>query len=652
MDLISCMSLLRKQKHYSNMKGDKVGRINVLDENTSNKIAAGEVVERPSSVVKELVENSIDAGAKNISIEILEGGHKSIKIIDDGYGIHPDDIEKAFMSHATSKINNIEDIYSINTLGFRGEALASIAAVSNTTLVTRTQEFDFGKEISISGGNFVNISEVGANVGTNITVNDLFFNVPARQKFLKSPQREGALISDIIERLSLANSKISLKMVNNEKKGLSTYSTDNITETIRAIYGKNTYENIFAFEGHGDIASVYGYLGNAEISRGSRNNQSIFVNKRFIKNKLITTAVETAFKSFLTINKYPFFVLFLDIYPEFIDVNVHPTKSEIKFRDERMIFKLVFDTVHDAIKRNFMKSFDMSIDDNKPSVYLGNKDETMLKKEEQIVQIPIDLTTNSSKGDSVDKVFKYEDTLNKKGFEYSKFKNTTIPKDFDGPIDFNSKKSNCSINESPALEANMRKFPKFNELNVIGQFNSTYILAENNSELYIIDQHAAHEKILFEKYMSQLRNSNIAIQSLITPVVIELSSEDYNFYAENEEIFTNIGFNIEVFGENTISIREVPIILGEINLKNFFLSLLDNLKNMGTGEATEIKYNKIATMACKAAIKANDNLSYIEMKTLIEELRFIEDPFTCPHGRPTIIKITLNELEKRFKRIQ
>jgi DNA mismatch repair protein MutL len=629
-----------------------VGRINVLDENTSNKIAAGEVVERPSSVVKELVENSIDAGAKNISVEILEGGHKSIKIIDDGYGIHPDDIEKVFMSHATSKINNIEDIYSINTLGFRGEALASIAAVSNTTLITRTQEFDFGKGISISGGNLVNISEVGANIGTNIEVNDLFFNVPARQKFLKSPQREGALISDIIERLSLANSRISFKMVNNEKKVLSTYSTDNITETIRVIYGKNTYENIFAFQGHGDIASVYGYLGNAELSRGSRNNQSIFVNKRFIKNKLITTAVETAFKSFLTINKYPFFVLFLDIYPEFIDVNVHPTKSEIKFRDERMIFKLVFDTVHEAIKNNFMKSFDMSKDDNKPSAYLENKDESMFKKEEQIVQIPIDLTTSSFKGNSIYDVIKPRDTPSKNGYEYSRFKNTTIPKDFDGPIDFNVKKSNCSINESPALELNTKKSPKFNELNVIGQFNSTYILAENNSELYIIDQHAAHEKILFEKYMNQLRNSNIAIQSLITPVVIELNSEDYSFYAENEEIFTNIGFNIEVFGENTISIREVPIILGEINLKNFFLSLLDNLKNMGTGEATEIKYNKIATMACKAAIKANDTLSYIEMKTLIEELRFIEDPFTCPHGRPTIIKITLNELGKRFKRIQ
>lgn len=628
-----------------------MGRINVLDENTSNKIAAGEVVERPSSVVKELVENSIDAGAKNISIEILEGGQKSIKIIDDGYGIHPDDIEKAFMSHATSKISNIEDIYSINTLGFRGEALASIAAVSNTTLITRTQEFDFGKEISISGGNLVNLKEVGANVGTTITVNDIFFNVPARQKFLKSPQREGALISDIIERLSLANSKVSFKMLNNEKKVISTYCTEDITETIRAIYGKSTYENIFAFEGHSDIASVYGYLGNAEISRGSRNNQSIFVNKRFIKNKLITTAVETAFKSFLTINKYPFFVLFLDIYPEFIDVNVHPTKSEIKFRDERMIFKLVFDTVHEAIKRNFIKSFDtvgMSIDENAAPVNLANNNNEMLfKKEEHLVQIPIDLSVNNLKSDSIN--FMNSDSKNM--FEYSKLK-STIPDDFDGPIDFKREKSDSTLREKSTIVVEAKKIPKFNELNVIGQFNSTYILAENNSELYIIDQHAAHEKILFEKYMKQLKNSNIAVQALITPVVIELNSEDYSYYAENEDIFTNTGFNIEVFGENTISIREVPIILGEVNLKSFFLSLLDNLKNMGSGETTEIKYNKIATMACKSAIKANDALSYIEMKALIEELRFIEDPFTCPHGRPTIIKMTLNELEKRFKRIQ
>lgn len=631
-----------------------MGRINVLDENTSNKIAAGEVVERPSSVVKELVENSIDAGAKNISIEILEGGQKSIKIIDDGYGIHPDDVEKAFMSHATSKISNIDDIYSINTLGFRGEALASIAAVSNTTLITRTQEFDFGKEISISGGNLVNIKEVGANVGTTITVNDIFFNVPARQKFLKSPQREGALISDIIERLSLANSKVSFKMLNNDKKVISTYSTEDITETIRAIYGKSTYENIFAFEGHSDIASVYGYLGNAEISRGSRNNQSIFVNKRFIKNKLISTAVETAFKSFLTINKYPFFVLFLDIYPEFIDVNVHPTKSEIKFRDDRMIFKLVFDTVHEAIKRNFIKSFDtgdMIIGENATPVHLAYNNETLLEKEEHLVQIPIDLSVNNFKSDSKDDSINYMNSDSKNFFEHSKFKNT-IPVDFDGPIDFKRNKSDSMINEKSSIEAVIKKIPKFNELNVIGQFNSTYILAENNSELYIIDQHAAHEKILFEKYMRQLKNSNIAVQALITPVVIELNSEDYSYYVENEDIFTNTGFNIEVFGENTISIREVPIILGEVNLKSFFLSLLDNLKNMGSGETTEIKYNKIATMACKSAIKANDALSYIEMKALIEELRFIEDPFTCPHGRPTIIKMTLNELEKRFKRIQ
>lgn len=631
-----------------------MGRINVLDENTSNKIAAGEVVERPSSVVKELVENSIDAGAKNISIEILEGGQNSIKIIDDGYGIHPDDVEKAFMSHATSKISNIEDIYSINTLGFRGEALASIAAVSNTTLITRTQEFDFGMEISISGGNLVNIKEVGANVGTTITVNDIFFNVPARQKFLKSPQREGALISDIIERLSLANSKVSFKMLNNDKKVISTYSTEDITETIRAIYGKSTYENIFAFEGHSDIASVYGYLGNAEISRGSRNNQSIFVNKRFIKNKLITTAVETAFKSFLTINKYPFFVLFLDIYPEFIDVNVHPTKSEIKFRDDRMIFKLVFDTVHEAIKRNFIKSFDtgnMIIGENATPVHLTNSNETLLEKEEHLVQIPIDLSMNNFKSDSKDDSINYMNSDSKSFFEHSKFKNT-IPVDFDGPIDFKRNKSDSMINEKSTIEAVTKKIPKFNELNVIGQFNSTYILAENNSELYIIDQHAAHEKILFEKYMRQLKNSNIAVQALITPVVIELNSEDYSYYVENQDIFTNTGFNIEVFGENTISIREVPIILGEVNLKSFFLSLLDNLKNMGSGETTEIKYNKIATMACKSAIKANDALSYIEMKALIEELRFIEDPFTCPHGRPTIIKMTLNELEKRFKRIQ
>ena len=617
----------------------------MLDIDTSNKIAAGEVVERPFSVVKELIENSLDANSKNITVEIIEGGQKSIKITDDGDGIHPEDIHKAFLPHATSKIKDIEDIYSINTFGFRGEALASITAVSNTILNTRTADLDFGKEISISGGHVNHSRDSGCNVGTSIEVNDLFYNVPARLKFMKSTQREAALIIDIVERLALVNSKVSFRVYNNSNKALTTFSSDKVTDTIRAIYGKTVYENIMPIEKHLDIASVHGYIGNAEISRGSRNNQSIFVNKRFIKNKLITTAVENAFKSFLTINKYPFFVLFIEIFPELIDVNVHPTKSEIKFKDDRFIFKLVFDAVHEAIGKSLKDSFDIQ------PLNLNDFERNENKYVQSIVQLPIDLKSNFGENFySTPTETRYTGASNL--FENS----SSVPHDIysknTAASNFNLQEVSYPLSEKvPIYEEKVALKANFPLLNVIGQFNDTYILAQGGEELFIIDQHAAHEKILFEQYCHSVRNRQVISQILAAPVVVELSTEDFLLYTENSEIFKTTGFNIDIFGQNTISIREVPIILGNIEIKSLFLSIIDNLKSMGTGEAVAIKYNKIASLSCKSAVKAKDRLSILEMKALIDKLRFIKEPFTCPHGRPTIIKITLNELEKRFKRI-
>ncbi|ERI92943.1 DNA mismatch repair protein [Clostridiales bacterium oral taxon 876 str. F0540] len=608
-------------------------RINILDINTSNKIAAGEVVERPYSVVKELIENSLDAGSKNITIEIQEGGQKSIKIIDDGEGIHPDDMQKAFLPHATSKINIIDDIYKINTFGFRGEALASIAAVSNVILRSRTSEFEYGKEISISGGSINYFKDAGCNIGTTIEVNDLFYNVPARLKFMKSPQRESALISDIIQRLALVNANVSFKSFSNNNRTLFTIPTSKVSDTIRAIYGKNISDNITEIEKHTDVASVYGYIGNSEISRGSRNNQSVFVNKRYVKNRLITTAVESAFKSFLTINKYPFFVVFLDIFPELIDINVHPTKSEIKFKDERFIFKLVFDSVHETLRKSLKDSF--SIQNSEFESFSFNTEPI----EKTIVQMPIDINSNLSVYEvKTDRERIYNENI------YGNMPSNNIT--YNNTI---SESNLTTLKESPNL--NVRE-AKFHELTVIGQFNNTYILAQGGEELYIIDQHAAHEKIMFEKFLKKVRESQVVSQMLSLPLVLEMSGDDFLIYLENKEIFNKTGFNIDIFGENTISIREVPIILGNIEVKNLFLSIIDNLKSMGSGETVEVKYDRIATMACKSAVKANDKLSILEMNSLISELRFIDNPFTCPHGRPTIIKITLNELEKRFKRIQ
>lgn len=631
-------------------------RVNILDLETSNKIAAGEVVERPFSVVKELVENSIDSGAKNITVETIDGGQKSIKVLDDGEGIHADDIEKIFMPHATSKIKNVEDIYSINTMGFRGEALASIASVSNTILKSRSEEFDFGKEISLTGGNINYIKDAACNVGTSIEVNDLFFNVPARKKFLKSSSRESAYITDILNRLALAHSDISFKVINNDRKVLTTYGTGNLIDTIRCVYGKSTCDNIISFERHTDIMSIYGYIGNSEISRGSRNNESIFVNKRYIKNKLITAAVENAFKSFLMINKYPFFVLFLDIFPEYIDVNVHPTKSEIKFRDDREIFKITFDTVHAALRDSIKDSFNIpaeEISNDLPDIGDKNKGEDGLPKDslekienkKELIQLPIDLNSKWQHNYESPKPAQDKSYVKKQIQEYNS-KDSQLCKENSELLKIDS---DCK-NENG--QKNIEKEAKFPKLNVIGQFHNTYILAQYGDTLYLIDQHAAHEKILFEKYKNSIKENDVIAQILITPVIIELYHEDFLYYTDNKEIFSKIGFNIEFFGDNTISIREVPLILGKPDVKNLFMDILENLKNMGSGETWEIKYNSIARLACKAAIKANDSLSNIEMDALVEELRFIDDPFNCPHGRPTIIKLTLNELEKKFKRIQ
>jgi DNA mismatch repair protein MutL len=629
-----------------------LARINLLSEETSNKIAAGEVVERPFSVVKELIENSIDASARNITIEISEGGQKAIRILDDGAGIHPEDIEKAFYPHATSKIQSVEDIYNITTMGFRGEALASIGAVSNTLLRSRTSEFAFGKEISISGGVTNYIKDCGTNVGTFIEINDLFYNVPARLKFMKSSMREGAAISDIVSRVALAHSNISFKLFNNDKKVLQTYGNGNTLDCIRSIYGKAVSDNIISFENHSDIASAHGFVGNAEVSRGSRNNQSIFVNGRYIKSKLITAAVENAFKSFLMINKFPFFVVFLEIFPEFLDVNIHPTKSEVKFRDDRIIFKLVFDAVHKAIRDSLKESFSIENDEvsdeykepvHEPLNYFNSIEPIITNdKQSHSIDIPIDLKSIAMKENN--------NRINENQETKMSFNSDVIAENEAVPEKLERTRSNDF--SSKDFKGNTNLSPKFPNLNVIGQFNKTYILAEDGNELYIIDQHAAHEKVLFEKYRKDIEKKDITVQILLSPVLIELSAEDYLYFVENIEIFNNTGFVIENFGDNTITVREVPYILGKLNIKSFLLEIIDNLKNMGSGKTIEVKYDSIAKMACKRAIKANDSLSTLEIKALLDALRFAEDPFNCPHGRPTIIKITLNELEKRFKRIQ
>ena len=651
-------------------------RINLLDENTSNKIAAGEVVERPSSVVKELIENSIDANARNITIEIEEGGEKLIKIIDDGDGIHPEDIKKAFLPHATSKIKNSSDIFSINTLGFRGEALPSIAAVSKVSLKSKIQEEDFGREIIIEGGEILSFNECGINKGTSIEVKDLFFNVPARKKFLKTSSREASLISDIVSRIALANPSISFKLFNNGKKILNTYGNSNLLDVTRTIYGKNIGENIIYFEHSEDTLTLYGYIGKEVIARGSRNNQSIFVNGRYIKNRTLVVAVENAFKSFSTVNKFPFFILFIEVYPENIDVNIHPSKAEIKFKDERLIFKKVFDTVHEALRNEIFKEFEVKKDENTnfkkdefKEISFDIKDDYE-KKERTKVTLPVDLNYERTYSKDYENIYEkeYSNSSSSKYLEETKTNNNVNYNNID------SKESN-TLNENFTLRENFYKdnvldekiskipkedlsnknsnerIPKFPPLRIIGQFNKTYILGEYDEVLYMIDQHAAHEKILFEKYFKNIEEGSIIIQPLLVPEIIDLTLDDFSYYEENKEIFKNAGFTLEEFGGNSLALKEVPYFLGKLDAKGLFLNILDNIKELGSGKTPEVKYNKIATMACKAAVKGHDLLSEQEMIKLVEDLRYINDPFHCPHGRPTIIKFTNYDLEKKFRRI-
>ncbi len=673
-----------------------MNRINILNADTANKIAAGEVVERPSSVVKELVENSLDAGAKNITIEIQNGGESLIKIIDDGSGVHPEDVEKAFNPHATSKIKDTYDIFSINTLGFRGEALPSIASIARVDFKSKIADFDMGKELVISGGEKESLTDCSMNRGTQIEVRDLFFNVPARKKFLKTTARESALINDLVNRISLANPDVSFKLFNNNKKILNTYGNGKLIDVIRTIYGKSTAENLIYFEEHKDTASVYGFIGNDTLARASRNNQSLFVNKRYVKNRSLTVAVENAFRSFNVTGKFPFFVLFIDTYPELIDVNIHPTKSEIKFKDERFIFKVVFDAVHSAMREYVKDTFTLPEEEEKKfealkeeviQESLDKEISTLEKLKENInykvsedrkkeeiysynpskdyeaktkVNIPVDFLSKENQEES----FSINNSLENNDFKEGSAKREIsydpilIKNELKDKVSENTYDSlersdyKCNKNEyGNSLEETIYREAKFPKLRVIGQFNKTYILAEYDSTLYLIDQHAAHEKILFEKYSSDIAKKKVEIQPLMIPLVVTLPTEDYLYYDENKEIFEKAGFKISDFGDNSIRIEEVPYFLDKLNPTELITSMINNLKKMGTGETVEVKYNKIASMSCRAAVKANDVLSILEMENLIEDLRYINDPFHCPHGRPTIIKFTSYELDKKFKRI-
>lgn len=610
-----------------------MGNIRILDEKTINKIAAGEVIEKPASIVKELVENSIDSGAKELVVEVKNGGISYIKVSDDGCGIDYDDLETAFLRHATSKIKNEKDIENIATLGFRGEALASIAAVSKVEMISKKSTDNIGSRIEIEGGKILSKEYCGAKNGTMISVKDVFFNTPARLKFLKSPSKEGMYITEIMQNLAMSNVDISFKYYLNDKLIFATKGDGDLKSVILAIYGKEVIKNLIQLNHVGNIATIKGYIGNSNIAKGNRSGQSIFVNKRYIKNKTITAAIETAYKSMLTINKYPFFVVELYVNPEFVDVNVHPAKSEVKFQDDNGIFKDVYNGVKNAL---YSQNLIVDIQESKQNLL---KEIPKIDYKQQKIDIEFDINES----------IKEEKTIFNNSYDNRKGKDCVNIKE----EEYINRNNVEEITKKHVDDKNKIgfKIPKFEPLTIIGQMHFTYIIAEGENELYIIDQHAAHERICYEKYFDEYKNTGIYSQSLVVPIIIDLSISEKHLVLDNIDFFKQFGFDIEEFGGNSISIRGIPVIYGNPNTKELFMEIMSILNNVNN-ERTNIIDRTIYTLACKSAIKAGDKLNYKEMLELIDRLRYCENPYTCPHGRPTIIKMTVNELEKKFKRIQ
>lgn len=619
-----------------------MGIIKVLDDSTINKIAAGEVIERPASIVKELVENALDAGSTDITVEVRNGGIGFIRISDNGRGMEKEDMELAFMRHATSKIRSASDLYTIHTLGFRGEALASIAAVAKVEMLSKTKAAVTGWRRCMEGGKCTAMEECGCQEGTTITVTELFYNTPARLKFLKSETREGSYITDVMQNLAMSHSDVSFKYRLNDKLVFATRGDRDLKSCILAIYGRNFASNIIEVKYSKDLISVWGFIGNANLSKGNRNYQSIYVNGRYVKNKTITAAAEAAYKSMLTINKFPFFVLSLTVNPEFVDVNVHPAKSEVKFQDEQMVFSCVFHCVKDGL---------MAI-----SPLLN--DDTKLKKEDYMISPIQSYTQQSFTASPQITSFSPQKPVDTRDISAWEGVQKSIPEaahESSNDYTIGEMGYEASQKQQDAEDKSiMHQVPKFGPLSIIGQVHFTYIIAEDSESMYIIDQHAAHERIYYEKYQKAYREAGIQCQALITPIVINLSPSEKILVMENTSIFENLGYIIEDFGGGAIALRAVPVIFGNPDPKELFQDFQEILSSFEVGEK-ELPHtiDKILyTMACKSAIKAGHKLSLLEMNELINTLRLCDSPFTCPHGRPTIIKMSETELEKKFKRIQ
>ncbi|MCI5603531.1 MAG: DNA mismatch repair endonuclease MutL [Lachnospiraceae bacterium] len=701
-----------------------MAHINVLDKSTVDKIAAGEVVDRPSSIVKEVLENAIDAKATAVTVEIKDGGISFIRITDNGQGIEKDDIKNAFLRHATSKIKNVEDLLSASSLGFRGEALSSIAAVTQLECITKTPSDLTGIRYVIEGGEEKSLEEVGAPTGTTFIIRNLFYNTPARRKFLKSATTEASYISSIVEKIALSHPEVSIRFINNNQNKLHTSGNNKLKEIIYSIYGRDVATNILEIDDAAMNMHLTGYIGKPIVSRGNRNNMVYFINGRFIKSKIINNAIEEAYKPYMMQHNYPFCVLHFQIYSHLIDVNVHPSKMEIRFENPMDIYNIFYNAISAALSRRELipevtetdsgnskkvtiqtiannvkntgntgntNSNDNNTDNNNTN-NIGNtinvaKPDISTTKTEVNQSIGNNNTTsnisnntpNNNIENDVKNIENVENAIKTEEKQQPK-RHIREPEPFEvrrSMLDDMAKVSYAAENDNAAdiskvaessndynaapVQGQAEQLDLFDNVflsekerkkhKMIGQLFDTYWLIEYDNNLYIIDQHAAHEKVLYEKTLKSFKNKEITSQQINPPIILTLSMEEENILNRFSDEFERFGYEIEPFGGKDYAVRAVPANLYSIGQKELLMSLIDSLTETSVELKSDLITEKIASMSCKAAVKGNMRLSVEEANALIEQLLQLDNPYNCPHGRPTIISMSKYEIEKKFKRI-
>lgn len=644
-----------------------MAKIQLLDQKTIDNIAAGEVIERPASVVKELVENAVDAKANAVTVEIKDGGMTLIRVTDNGIGIPKDQVKTAFLRHATSKIRSVEDLLSVSSLGFRGEALSSISAVAQVELVTKTAESFSGVSYKIYGGEEEAFDDIGAPDGTTFLVKNLFYNTPARRKFLKSATTEAGYVEQMMVHIALSHPEISFKFIHNNKNKIYTSGNGKVKDIIYHIYGRDVAGALIPLEAQNEDVKVTGFVAKPYVSRGNRNYESYFINGRYIKSSIIYKAIEEGYRTFTMKHRYPFVCLDFKIDQELLDVNVHPTKMEIRFRNGREIYELVVDAVRAALLQKDLvqdvlretpkkKELPKTKEVKKPEPFEVNrrKEEVQkvdqqgqgvqqqVEKQRQAVQQQIEKPSHPVKKT----LTASESSKNTKKPTYAGLNYNTQKKEFPQYKTDELSSNQMTLREDPVFSVQARPDRK-----ILGQLFKTYWLIEYEDQLFIMDQHAAHEKVNYERLMKNFKEKEIYSQRLEPPMVVTVSMTEAEALTRYKDAFAGLGFTIESFGGNEYCIREVPANLYGIGERDLFMELLDAVSQENGTLDTEVIASKIATMACKMSIKGNQRVSLMEVEHLLDELMKLENLYQCPHGRPTIIKMSKYEIDKKFKRI-